>query len=247
MNQHSEQGIGTLFLIPNFLSPDCAYLPVPAANAELTKHIVHFAVESDRPARKLLAKMWGIQNLNHLDLFVLDGKRQDLEAEQELIAVLKSGKDVGLISDAGYPSVGDPGEGLVLRAHRSGIPVRVLVGPNSFIMALCGSGLNAEKFTFHGYLPKEKAGRTGKLRELEQTIRKTEYTQIFMETPYRNRELIRDMVQTLSPELLLGIAWDITGTVEEVKTRRVGEWKSQLPALDETADKRPAVFILGNG
>lgn len=238
-------GVGTLFLIPNFLSPDCSYLPVPAANADLTRHILHFAVESDRPARKLLAKMWGIQNLNHLELYVLDGKRPDLEAEQELIALLKKGTDVGLVSDAGYPSVGDPGESLVLRAHKAGIAVRPLVGPNSFMMALCASGLNAERFTFHGYLPKEKAGRTAKLRELEQTIRKTEYTQLFMETPYRNRELIREIAHTVNPELWLCVAWDLTGTGEEAKTRRVGEWKTWTG--DEQADKRPAVFILGNG
>lgn len=243
MNAISNTGVGTLFLIPNFLSPDCPYLPVPAANAEATKHIVHFAVESDRPARKLLAKMWGIQNLNHLELYVLDGKRPDLEGEQELIALLKKGTDVGLISDAGYPSVGDPGESLVLRAHKAGITVRPLIGPNSFIMALCASGLNAEKFTFHGYLPKEKTGRMAKLRELEQTLRKTEYTQLFMETPYRNRELIREIAHTVNPELWLGVAWDITGTTEEVKTRRIADWKTFTG--DETTDKRPAVFILG--
>lgn len=246
MQQTNNIGVGTLFLIPNFLSPDCPYLPVPATSAELTKHIIHFAVESDRPARKLLAKMWGVQNLNHLDMFVLDGKTQDLEAEQELIGLLKKGTDVGLISDAGYPSVGDPGESLVLRAHKAGAYVKPLIGPNSFIMALCASGLNAEKFTFHGYLPKDKNGRIAKLRELEQTIRKTEFTQIFMETPYRNRELIKEITQTVNSELMLSIAWDITGSTEEIKTKRVGEWKS-APVTDEQADKRPAVFVLGNG
>lgn len=246
MNHTVDKGIGTLFLIPNFLSPDCAYLPLPAAHGEQTRHIVHFAVESDRPARKLLAKLWGIQNLNHLDFFVLDGKRQDLEAEQELVALLRQGTDVGLISDAGYPSVGDPGESLVLRAHKAGVRVKPLVGPNSFMMALCASGLNAEKFTFHGYLPKEKNGRTAKLRELEQAVRKTEYTQLFMETPYRNREIIKEIIHTVNPELMLGIAWDITGATEEIVTRRISEWKTR-PVDDERADKRPAVFVLGNG
>jgi len=246
MDQTSAQGIGTLFLIPNFLSPECPYLPVPAANAEFTKHLIHFAVESDRPSRKLLAKMWGAQNLNHLEFYVMDGKRPDLDAEQELIALLKKGTDVGLISDAGYPSVGDPGESLVLRAHKAGVYVKPLIGPNSFIMALCASGLNAEKFTFHGYLPKEKAGRTTKLRELEQAVRKTEYTQIFMETPYRNRDLVKEIIQTVNHDIMLGIAWDITGPAEEIRTRRISEWK-QNPVTDESADKRPAVFILGNG
>lgn len=245
MENHSRKGIGTLFLIPNFLSPDCTYLPVPEANAAQTKHILHFAVESDRPAKKLLAKMWGVQNLNHLDFFIIDGKRHDLEGEQELISLLKSGTDVGLISDAGYPSIGDPGESLVLRAHKSEIPVKVLIGPNSFMMALCASGLNAEKFTFHGYLPKEKSGRVAKLRELEQQVRKSEYTQIFMETPYRNKELIKEIIQTVNPELMLGVAWDITGPNEKNVTRRVSEWKTKFKE-DESADK-PVVFLLGIG
>lgn len=246
MNFTNDKKLGTLFLIPNFLSPDCPYLPVPAANAEATKHITHFAVENDRPARKLIAKMWGIQNLNNLDLFVLDGKKQDLETEQELIGLLKTGTDIGLISDAGYPSVGDPGENLVLRAHKAGIHIKPLIGPNSFIMALCASGLNAEKFTFHGYLPKDKSGRIAKLRELEQAVRKTEYTQLFMEAPHRNGELIKEITQTINPELMLSVAWDITGSTEEIKTMRISEWKS-IALKSEWADKRPAVFIIGNG
>lgn len=246
MQNNLNKGVGTLFLIPNFLSQETVPLPLPVAHAEATRHISHFAVESDRPARKLIAKMWGIQNLNHLDLYVLDGKKHDIETEQELIALLKSGTDVGLISDAGYPSIGDPGESLVLRAHKAGVHIKPLIGPNSFIMALCASGLNAEKFTFHGYLPKDKAGRTAKLRELEQAIRKTEYTQLFMETPYRNRELIKEIIQTLNSELMLSIAWDITGPTEEIKTKRISEWKT-ISLAEESIDKRPAVFILGNG
>lgn len=242
--ENSSKKTGTLFLIPNFLSPECAYLPVPVANAEQTKHITHFAVESDRPARKLLAKMWGIPNLNHLDFFVLDGKRQDLESEQELIQLLKAGTDVGLISDAGYPSIGDPGESLVLRAHKAGLQVKPLIGPNSFIMALCASGLNAEKFTFHGYLPKDRNGRISKLKELESVVIKTGYTQLFMETPYRNRELIKEVVQTLNSNLYLSISWDITGKAEEIITMNLAEWKKS-DFTSEELDKKPAVFVLG--
>lgn len=242
MLNSTDSGVGTLFLIPNFLSPDCAYLPVPAENGKLTAHIKHFAVESDKPARKLLAKMWGISNLNHLDLYVMDEKHPDLQAEQELISLLKSGTDVGLISDAGYPSVGDPGEGLVRRAHVANIPVKPLIGPNSFIMALCASGLNAEKFTFNGYLPKDKAGRLSKLRELEQQVRKNGFTQIFMETPYRNRELLTDIIKTLNAEIWLSVAWDISGPGERIVTKRIAEWKS-FP-VDESADKKPAVFMI---
>lgn len=243
MSNTSGPSSGTLFLIPNFLSEHPDVFPLPAGYAEMTSRITYFAVESDRSARKLLAKLWGISNLNHLDFFVLDSKKPDLEAEQELIALLKNGHDVGLISDAGYPSVADPGEGLVLRAHQAGIRVKPLIGPNSFIMALCASGLNAEQFVFHGYLPKEKMGRISRLKELERELKKSGYAQIFMETPYRNRDLIKDMVQHLTPDTRLCAAWDITGKNERVITLRVVDWKKI--SLPEESDQLPAVFILG--
>jgi 16S rRNA (cytidine1402-2'-O)-methyltransferase len=243
MSATSGPFFGTLFLIPNFLSEQTEVFPLPAGYAEMTSEIKHFAVESDRSARKLLAKLWGISNLNHLDFFVLDAKKPDLEAEQELVALLKNGLDVGLISDAGYPSVADPGEGLVLRAHQAGIRVKPLVGPNSFIMALCASGLNAEQFVFHGYLPKEKMSRITRLKELERDLKKSGYAQIFMETPYRNRDLIRDMVQHLGPDTRLSAAWDITGKNERIITLRVIDWKKI--SLSEESDQLPAVFILG--
>lgn len=243
MSNSSDNAFGTLFLIPNFLSEQSDVFPLPSGYGEMTSQIRHFAVESDRSARKLLAKLWGISNLNHLDFFVLDAKRPDLEAEQELISLLKKGVDVGLISDAGYPSVADPGEGLVLRAHQAGIRVKPLIGPNSFIMALCASGLNAEQFVFHGYLPKDKMGRISRMKDLERDLKKTGYAQIFMETPYRNRDLIKDMVQHLGPDTRLSAAWDITGKNERVITLRVIDWKKIT--LTEESDQLPAVFILG--
>ncbi len=244
MADSSNSGVGTLFLIPNFLSDDSEIFPLPEGYRQMTSHIRHFAVESDRPARKLLAKLWGISNLNNLDFFILDPKRPDLEAEQELIGMLKNGTDVGLISDAGYPSVADPGEGIVLRAHQAGMKVKPLIGPNSFIMALCASGLNAEQFVFHGYLPKEKSARISRLKELEREASKSGYTQIFMETPYRNRELIQDAVNQLRPDIWLSVAWNISGLTEKIITKKLSAWKQEK--LTEEADKMPAVFILGS-
>jgi 16S rRNA (cytidine1402-2'-O)-methyltransferase len=234
-------GVGTLFLIPNFLSDDSEVFPLPEGYRQMTSHIRHFAVESDRPARRLLAKLWGISNLNHLDFYLIDPKRPDLEAEQELIRLLKNGTDVGLISDAGYPSVADPGEGIVLRAHQAGIRVKPLIGPNSFIMALCASGLNAEQFVFHGYLPKEKNARITRLKELEREASRTGYTQIFMETPYKNREMIQDASAHLRPDTWLSVAWNISGLTEKILTLKLSAWKQER--LSEEADKMPAVFI----
>ncbi|MCG9912452.1 MAG: SAM-dependent methyltransferase [Flavobacteriales bacterium] len=241
MNQDNKSG--TLFLIPNFLSAETKELPVPDYVKSITQHIHHFVVESDRPARKLMAKIWGVQNLNHLDFWVIDPRSRDMEMEKEILSLLKQGKDVGLISDAGYPSVGDPGESVVFLAHKSGYRVKPLIGPNSFIMALSASGLNAEKFTFHGYLPKDKAGRISSLKELEAVVRKNGYSQIFMETPYRNSEMIKEITQNLNGELYLSISWDITGPDEFIFTQKIADWKNYTP--DEKTDKLPAVFVLG--
>lgn len=242
MAANPDSGFGTLFLIPNYLSDDSEVFPLPEGYKQLTSHIRHFAVESERAARRLLAKLLGISDLNHLDFYVLDPKHPDLEAERELIRLLKNGTDVGLISDAGYPSVADPGEGIVIRAHQAGIRVKPIIGPNSFIMALCASGLNAEQFVFHGYLPKEKKARVSRLKELEREATRTGYTQIFMETPYRNRELIQDAAVHLGPDTWLCVAWNISGLTEKILTRKLSDWKQEK--LDEKADKMPAVFVL---
>jgi len=157
-----------------------------------------------------------------------------------LIAPLLAGKDVGLISEAGCPAVADPGANLVRLAHRKNVRVVPLVGPSSIMLALMASGMNGQRFAFHGYLPVDKAERKRKLQELEAASRSRDETQIFIETPYRNRQLLEAMVEACHGETELCVASDLTTPAERIETKTISQWKKALPQID----KQPAVFLL---
>jgi 16S rRNA (cytidine1402-2'-O)-methyltransferase len=172
--------------------------------------------------------------------FYLLNEHTDEESLETLLAVLTSGNDAGLLSEAGVPAVADPGSGLVALAHHHGIRVVPLTGPSSILMALMASGMNGQSFRFHGYLPVKKKLRLGSLRKIEKTAMETGETQIFMETPYRNMSLLQDIVSTCKDHTLLCIAADISLPSELIKTKTVREWKKNLPEIH----KRPAVFLI---
>lgn len=154
---------------------------------------------------------------------------------------MANGDDAGLVSEAGYPCVADPGSGLVALAHRAGARVVPLVGPNAMLMALAASGLNGQRFRFSGYLPIDSKGRVKALLDLEREAWADGSTQLFMETPYRNHALLKDIVEHCRPQTLLCVACDLTAPGEYIRTRPVGEWHKGAPDLH----KRPAVFLLG--
>ena len=153
---------------------------------------------------------------------------------------LMTGKDVGLMSEAGCPGVADPGADVVSEAHKRGIQVVPLVGPNSLLLALMASGFNGQSFTFHGYLPIDKVERGKRIKELEQTAEKQKQTQLFMETPFRNNSLLEDVLKNAAPQTLLCIACDLTSDTEFVKTLSIGQWRQEKIDLH----KRPCIFVL---
>ncbi|MEA3116776.1 MAG: rRNA (cytidine1402-2-O)-methyltransferase, partial [Paraburkholderia sp.] len=159
-----------------------------------------------------------------------------------LLAPLLAGTNAGLVSEAGCPAVADPGALLVRRAHERGIKVVPLVGPSSILLALMASGLNGQRFAFHGYLPVDAAERARKLRELEQHSRTFNETQIFIETPYRNRALLDALLAGLAPSTLIAVAVDLTLDTERIVSRAVSAWKKDAGALD--LHKRPAIFLM---
>jgi 16S rRNA (cytidine1402-2'-O)-methyltransferase len=149
-------------------------------------------------------------------------------------------EDIGLISEAGYPCVADPGRDLVRLAHEQGWEIIPLIGASSIILALAASGLNGQNFAFNGYLPREEALRQKKIKDLEARSAKETQTQIIMEAPYRNQALMEDLLRTCQPRTLLCIASDITGSGQTIKTKTVVDWKKSLPQLE----KRPTLFLL---
>jgi 16S rRNA (cytidine1402-2'-O)-methyltransferase len=157
------------------------------------------------------------------------------------IAALSAGKTVGIISEAGCPGVADPGQLLVEAAHEAGAMIKPLVGPSSILLALMASGMNGQHFCFNGYLPVDNINRMKALKKLETEALKNNCTQIFIETPYRNIQLLDAIVQSCQPSTRLCIAASITSPEELIKTKTVGEWKKSKPDIH----KKPAIFLLG--
>ncbi len=230
---------GTLYLIPTNLSDPfapAAILPTDVIGTAL--RLDHYVAENAKSARAFL-KLLGISRpLQEVSIAELNERTPANELET-LLAPLRAGHDVGLVSEAGAPGVADPGADLVALAHRSNIAVMPLVGPSSILLGLMASGLNGQRFAFHGYLPQEKTLRFKVIQELERESRQRRMTQIFIETPYRNQPLLNDLITTLSRETRLCVACDLTGTGQTIRMQKVSEWQKQTPALQ----KVPALFM----
>ena len=153
---------------------------------------------------------------------------------------LMTGKDVGLMSEAGAPGIADPGADVVAEAHKRGIKVVPLVGPSSILLALMASGFNGQSFTFHGYLPIDKVERVKRIKELEQLAGKNKQTQMFIETPFRNNHLFEDLIKNTAAQTLLCVACNVTGEDEMIKSMSIGQWRQERIDLH----KKPTIFLL---
>lgn len=231
---------GTLFLIPATLSPGTAQQTLPAYNLELLQQLELFFVENRKTARRFL-KECGVQPpYDHLTFSIFD-KDTDMTEELNQLWPLVTGQDAGMLSEAGLPGLVDPGAALVAACHRQGVTVKPLIGPSSIPLAISASGLSGQAFTFHGYLPVKGKERHQKLRQLERDARDSGYTQVFMETPYRNDQLLEALFKACRSDTQLCIAADLTASSEEILTLPVAEWQQMQPAFH----KRPAIFALG--
>lgn len=204
-------------------------LPAPALS--IVRGLRDFAVENAKSARAFLGA---------LDLPVRELNLVEIDSERDLLAPLRAGRPLGLISEAGCPAIADPGAQLVEAAHREGFRVVPLIGPSSITLALMASGLEGQRFAFCGYLPRDATERAQRLRQLESRSRRERETEIFIETPYRNDALFAALLETCAPATQLCIAADLTLASESVRTKRVAEWRREKSAIG----KRPAVFLL---
>jgi 16S rRNA (cytidine1402-2'-O)-methyltransferase len=202
--------------------------------------LTYFVVEQAKTARAFLKAAGTDTPLQELQLEELN-EHTKAEALDRLLAPLRSGHDVGLLSEAGCPAVADPGANLVALAQQENIRVVPLIGPSSLLLALMASGLNGQRFAFQGYLPAKEAERTKALRDLESDSRKHKQTQLFIETPYRNKAMFEGILQTCSPTTRLTVATDLTLPSESVITLTIAQWKKKTPPEIE---RRPTVFLL---
>ena len=231
---------GTLYLIPVPLGAVTPESSLPASVVEQVRPLTHFVVENAKSARAFLKAVGTDQALQALQLEELNEHTRP-EALDRLLAPLRAGLDVGLLSEAGCPAVADPGANLVALAQQENIRVVPLIGPSSLLLALMASGLNGQCFAFHGYLPAKELERAKTLRELESESRKRRQTQIFIETPYRNRQLYESILQICQTGTRLTVATDLSLHGESVLTRTIQQWKKQTPPEFE---RRPTVFLL---
>lgn len=230
-----------LFLIPAYLSEESPLEYFAPAIKEYILKTDYFFVENEKTARKVIKFFCPEKKQPDLKLFILDkySENSDLKEAQKL---MKAGQDFGLLSEAGLPCIADPGNIIVKWCHENNIKVVPVNGPSSIILALVSSGFNGQEFTFHGYLPIDKSQKSQKIKFLETQVQKTGYSQIFMETPYRNNQLFEDLLKSLSPNTKLCIAANINHPADEfIKTLSIKDWQKNKPELH----KIPAVFVLG--
>jgi 16S rRNA (cytidine1402-2'-O)-methyltransferase len=230
---------GTLFLVPVPLADNAAQKSYTPYLKETIDQLSEYIVENEKTARKFL-KEAGI-SIPQSQLTIHDyGKHQRGGSLAEFFVGLESGRSVGLMSEAGCPGVADPGADIVAEAHKRDIKVVPLVGPSSILLALMASGFNGQSFTFHGYLPIDKAERSRRIKDLENNSIRFKQTQLFIETPFRNNSILEEVLRTCSPKTQLCIACNLTAEDEFVKTLSVFDWKKQIPDLH----KKPTIFLL---
>lgn len=231
---------GTLYLIPVPLGPAAPEACLPPDTLAVARRLEHFVAERAKTARAHLKAMGHPRPLQELSISELNEHTKPGEIAA-LLAPLKEGKDLGLMSEAGCPAVADPGAELVRAAHRENIPVAPLIGPSSILLALMGSGLGGQRFCFHGYLPAKAPDRTQKIRELEKIARKEKSTQLFIETPYRSAALLEALAATLAADTLISVGADLSLPNQFIKSASAKNWRGKSDAVKD----RLAVFGIG--
>ena len=227
----------TVYLIPTTLDDESIHT-IPAYVLDAVKDCQAFFTENERTARRFLKKLWKEMVIDEYAWFTIHKAEQ--QVAEQFRQLIKQGKNIGILSEAGCPGIADPGQILAGIAHDAGAIVKPLVGPSSILLALMASGLNGQRFQFVGYLPIDNTERIKAIKELEAASKKNNCTQIFIETPYRNNQLLETIIKNCASLTRLCIAADITSASESIHTKTIAEWKKQLPDLH----KKPVIFCL---
>ena len=232
-----------VYLIPSLLNDD-AVESIPSYIISAVKDCQVLFVENERTTRRYLKKIWKaslpgqelvIDNYEWVAIGKVEHQTQSLFKQK-----IKEKKNIAIVSEAGCPGVADPGQSLIAIAHDMNIEVKPLVGPSSILLALMASGMNGQQFQFVGYLPVDPQNRAKRIQQLETESQKKKCTQIFIETPYRNNQLIQSILKVCKPSTRFCIAADLTAKSEWIKTKRMHQWKKQTPDLNKT----PSIFLL---
>ena len=231
---------GKLFLIPTPLSERNFQEVLPDRVEKVINELDYFIVENEKSARHFIKKIFPKKSQHHLHIFKLPKHDKILQNIDAYLKPIFKGDSIGLLSESGLPCIADPGSNIVLEAHRKNLVVVPLSGPSSVLMTLMASGLNGQRFAFHGYLPIAKKLLREKIKSIEKYSRENEQTQLFMETPYRNEKLLEILLSVCNECSLLTIATELTGKDEMIKTQSILEWRKTTINLH----KKPSLFGL---
>lgn len=233
--------MASLYLVPNVLAEGDWQNVLPAQVHTVLTNTRYFIVENIRTARRFMKQVNREIDIDECTFYEIN-KRTNASDLPKFLKPLEKGNDVAVISEAGCPGVADPGADVVRIAHQKGYKVVPIVGPSSILMALMASGLNGQDFAFRGYLPVKPNERMRAIASLEKTAKNSHQTQIFIETPYRNNQMVADVLKTCSASTLFCIAANVTGDNEFIQTKTIQEWKKKgTPELH----KQPAIFLIG--
>jgi 16S rRNA (cytidine1402-2'-O)-methyltransferase len=231
---------GALVLVPNLLGVVVPEAVLPARTIATARGLSHWIVETPKAARAFLRTIGVARPIAELRIVALPAVA-GVAALDGMLGPLRDGHDVGLLSDAGCPAVADPGSALVAAAHAAGIRVVPLVGPSAPLLALMASGMNGQRFAFHGYLPVKAEARANAIRALEQSSRAQGRTEMFIETPYRNVPMLEALAATLQAGTRVCVAADLTLASETIECATARQWRTREAAR---FDRRPAIFLL---
>jgi 16S rRNA (cytidine1402-2'-O)-methyltransferase len=230
--------LGKVFLLPMLLHEE-GFDSMPSDVLTWIQQCDAFFVENEKTARRYFKKLWKEMVIDDYTWHAIHKvENEQIHAFSQL---LKQGKNIGILSEAGCAGIADPGQILVAAAQELGAIVKPYTGPSSLFLALMGSGMNGQNFHFHGYLPIDALDRKKKIQVLETEIKQTGVTQLFIETPYRNNQLFEAIIQNCHPSTKLCVAMELTGPNEWIKTQSVANWKNSKPELH----KKLVVFLLG--
>lgn len=228
-----------LYMLPVTLSDGSPRDVLPLSNFAIMTRLRHFIVENVRTARRFLRACQKDFPIDECTFYELNGHTDRMQLSSYLNA-LRKGTPMGLMSEAGCPGIADPGADIVALAQREGLRVIPMVGPSSILMSLMASGFNGQGFIFRGYLPVKTEERAKAIKDLETAARRSHVTQIFIETPYRNDVMMRQLTELLHPDTMLCVAVNVTADDEDIRSRSVAQWRKNLPVIG----KRPAIFLI---
>tara|TARA_B000000557_G_scaffold215591_1_gene182286 strand:+ start:54 stop:770 length:717 start_codon:yes stop_codon:yes gene_type:complete len=229
----------TLYIIPSFIGSNDSLEHISKYNLRIIDEINYFIVESEKKSRRFIKKILPTKNQDDLIFFQIKENKNVINNEKYLNPLIK-GQNMGLMSDSGNPVIADPGASIINTAHILKINVKPLVGPSSILLALISSGMKGQRFTFNGYLPINSKERIKELKFLEKKSKKNDETQIFIETPYRNNQLLDLTKRVLSQDTQLSVASCLDSKEEKIISLSISEWKKEEVNLN----KKPTVFLI---